>query len=123
MSKLQATKFKQVGREHYLSSASFKVIISDCAVCGCFFDVTVAIPHNDAAVYCKPDQMIRKNTKNMLKTNPYSLEEPFLYEITRLPSSFTCSTAPLLPCVMTFCDIVAEEPEEEDRNAGVDAAS
>ena len=63
MRKLQATKFKQVGREHYLSSASFKVIISDCAVCGCFFDITVAIPHNNAAVYCKPEQMIRKKYK------------------------------------------------------------
>ena len=55
--------------------------------------------------------------------SPYSFEDPFLYEMTRLPSSFTCSTAPLLPCVMTFCNDVAELAEEEDRAAATGAAS
>ena len=54
--------------------------------------------------------------------SPYSFEDPFLYEMTRLPSSFTCSTAPLLPCVITFCED-AELPEEEERAAATGAAS
>ena len=83
---------------HYLSGTRFKIIIRDSAVSSCFFDVAIVVPHNDAAVYCEPKLKVRhRHSVAVLCIRAHSFEDPFRYEMTRLPSSFTCSTAPLLP--------------------------
>ena len=114
------------GGTHYLSGSRFEIKISDCAVCGCFFDVAIVVPYNDATIYCKPSPMVRKRRPHgdmIHGTNAYSFEEPFRYEMTRLPSSFTCSTAPLLLCVITLCDDIADVAEADNRDAALGAAS